>query len=1205
MLLGNGHQQDILNLPFYFNSLNFCSSYWLKFPFGITFQTSLLMYSREYKSKGNQESRRRDAGNTGYKAKDNGRRSGKQEEPKALVTLDRDGVDWTGHVEDEQENFALMAHSNSGTNTEVTSCSKECEESYAKLKKLYDEQREQLGVASIEIQAYTQALKKMSTRYKSRLGYGNQIHEGVLSYEKEVLKSVFDSRSSDVEDSPVNDRFAKVEGMHVVPLPMTGIYMPSKSDFRIDDSKFTYGPKQSKTSESDAKTSDTASCESNSSVETSDSVPKLAVNEPITVSKSKVWSDAPIIEEYKSDSDDEYVIEPSKEQEKPSFAFVNTVKHVKTLREILKEQNTYSPSPKADKRDWNGLMSKKLGLGYGFTKKACFVCGSFSHLIRDCDFHEKRMAKQVELNKQKGKGTGQGENKPVWNNLQRLNHLNKFVPKALLTKIGIFLVNVARQNPSSQAAETSIARKDNPQKALKNKRIVDSGCSKHMTGNKAYLIYLSNHYWAEAGNSEMEAEPAQEYFVLPLWYSYTSTVKSSDAKNRYEKPNEDTGLKTNEEPKEQEDQAFLEELKRQEKEASDATKAFRKEFAQCTENLLLQEGAARATSTNSVDTISTPISTASPSRVFSTGGPDLTNNDQDDSQIPALEDIYDNPSDGIFSNASYNDEGAVTDFTNLETTVNVSPIPTSRIHSIHPITQILGDPASAVQTRSKVNKSSEAHAFIEPKKISQALKDESWVDAMQEELLQFKIQQVWILVDLPFGKKAIGTKWVYRNKKDERGVVVRNMVRIKAIRIFLAFASYMGFIVYQMDVKSAFLYGTIDEKVCVSQPPGFVDLKFPKKDSYKVKSSVHQKEDGIFIRQEKYAVEILKKFDFDSVKTANTPIETRKPLVKDEEATDWICSRFQVTPKISHLYAVKRIFSDYARANLNRKSITGGCQFFGRRLISWQCKKQTIVSTSTIEAEYVAAANCWEHVPLFDTMLLHDQPGQGEGPKLSVESQHTPTASSPSTSQLTTSQPTSSQAHSSHEPTTEPIITTSSPHPQETQILRTTSSIPHDSPLLGGYIPGSVEGRMKLKELTDLCTKLVAKVTNLETELKKTKEVHGKALTKLVKKVKRLEYELKSTNKRKKSKLVIPDEEELVLEDPSKQGRIEETEYADVKVQSQETFEAELRVLSAAKILAEASKERVKTYNRRRGSTDSSQVSTVVGLVSTAKDIQE
>ncbi|GJV06244.1 ribonuclease H-like domain-containing protein, partial [Tanacetum coccineum] len=311
---------------------------------------------------------------------------------------------------------------------------------------------------------------------------------------------------------------------------------------------------QSKTSESDAKTSDFVSCESNSSVETLESVPKQAVNKPKAVSKPKVWSDAPIIEEYESDSDDEYVIKPSKEQEKPSFAFVNTVKHVKTPRETVKEQNTCSPSPKVDKRDWNGLMSKKLGLGYGFTKKACFVCGSFSHLIRDCDFHEKRMAKQVELNKKKGKGTGQGENRPVWNNVQRLNHQNKFVPKAVLTKTGIFLVNTARQNLSSQEAATSIARKintarpivnkirprsnfykshspirnpsnrttapkanfanhkvntggdkivsvvggnretaDDPQKALKNKGIIDSGCSRHMTRNKAYLVEYQDY----------------------------------------------------------------------------------------------------------------------------------------------------------------------------------------------------------------------------------------------------------------------------------------------------------------------------------------------------------------------------------------------------------------------------------------------------------------------------------------------------------------------------------------------------------------------------------------------------------------------------------------------------------------------------------------------------------------------------------------
>ncbi|GKB22561.1 putative ribonuclease H-like domain-containing protein [Tanacetum coccineum] len=429
-------------------------------------------FARECRLKGNQDARRRDAGNSGYKAKDNRTGPGKQEESKALITLDGEGIDWTAHEKDEEENFALMAFSNLGSDTEVTSCSKECVESYTKLKKLYDEQREQLGDASIEIQAYTQALKKveaqlvayqqnqlwyeekirfmkidlddktdMSVRDKAGLGYGDQMHEGILSYENKVFQSVFNSRSSDTEDSPVNDRYA--EGMHVVPPPMTAIYIPSGPNKEINESQYTYGPKQYKPSESDTRSSDFNSCKSNSSKETLESIPELVVNEPKVVIQPKFWSDAPIIEEYESDSDDDYVSTPSKEHE-PSFAFVSTDKHVKTPRETVKNQHTYSQNPKVDKKDWNGLMSKRLGLGYGFAMKAYFVYGSFSHLITDCDFHEKRIAKQAELNERVCKGTGQRENRPVWNNVQRVNHQNKFVSTAVLTRTGKILVNTAR-----------------------------------------------------------------------------------------------------------------------------------------------------------------------------------------------------------------------------------------------------------------------------------------------------------------------------------------------------------------------------------------------------------------------------------------------------------------------------------------------------------------------------------------------------------------------------------------------------------------------------------------------------------------------------------------------------------------------------------------------------------------------------------------
>nr|GFB93923.1 putative ribonuclease H-like domain-containing protein [Tanacetum cinerariifolium] len=198
--------------------------------------------------------------------------------------------------------------------------------------------------------------------------------------------------------------------------------------------------------------------------------------------------------------------------------------------------------------------------------------------------------------------------------------------------------------------------------------------------------------------------------------------------------------------------------------------------------------------------------------------------------------------------SNHENVGAEADFNKLETSIIVSPIPTTRTHKAHPISQIIGDLSSTTQTRSmtRVIKdqgglsqifNDDFHTCMfacfllqeEPKRVHQALKDSSWIEAMQEELLQFKMQKVWILVDLLHGKRAIRTKWVYKNKKDKRSIVVRNkarlvaqrhtqeegidyeivfasVARIEAIRLFLAYASFMGFMVYQIDVKSAFLY---------------------------------------------------------------------------------------------------------------------------------------------------------------------------------------------------------------------------------------------------------------------------------------------------------------------------------------------------------------------------------------------------------------
>ncbi|GJW32010.1 putative ribonuclease H-like domain-containing protein [Tanacetum coccineum] len=284
-------------------------------------------------------------------------------------------------------------------------------------------------------------------------------------------------------------------------------------------------------------------------------------------------------------------------------------------------------------------------------------------------------------------------------------------------------------------------------------------------------------------------------------------------------------------------------------------------------------------------TVSENNSTSTPS--VNTGNESVNTGrfDPDDSPMPELE-IFHKSETGIFDEASYDEEGVITDFNSLPTEIEVSPTPTLRIHNIHPKSQILGDPKSAVQTRSKVQQKSGAHALFsyiqkqqrnnhkdqqhclfacflsqeEPKKISEALQDDSWVQAMQEELLQFKLQQVWVLVDLPHGMKKLS-----------------------------------------------------DQEVYVSQPPGFVDPDHPKK-VYKVVKALYglhqaprawdkkdimlgeltfflglqvkQNKAGIFISQDKYVAEILKKFDLANVKTAITPMETKVALTKDEEAID-------------------------------------------------------------------------------------------------------------------------------------------------------------------------------------------------------------------------------------------------------------------------------------------------------------------------------
>nr|GEV34616.1 hypothetical protein [Tanacetum cinerariifolium] len=304
-------------------------------------------------------------------------------------------------------------------------------------------------------------------------------------------------------------------------------------------------------------------------------------------------------------------------------------------------------------------------------------------------------------------------------------------------------------------------------------------------------------------------------------------------------------------------------------------------------------------STNRVNAASAPINAVGPNPTNNTNNP---SNYPDDPDMLALEDI-------IYLDYE-EDVGTEVDLSNLETNISVSPIPTTRVYKDYLVTQIMGDLTSDPQTRS------------------------------MEEGIDY----------------------------DE---VFAPVARIEAFWLFLAYASIMSFMVYQMDAKSAFLYGTIKEEVYVCQPPGFEDPDYPNKvykvvkelfkafeklmkDKFQMSSmgehtfflglQVQQKDDGIFISQDKYVAKILRKFGFTDVKSTSTHIEIEKPLLKDPDGEDVDV----------HIY----------------RSMIGSLMYLTSSRLNIRFAVCTVVATSSTEAEYVAAASCCAHVLWIQNQLL-------------------------------------------------------------------------------------------------------------------------------------------------------------------------------------------------------------------------------------------
>nr|GEU78075.1 hypothetical protein [Tanacetum cinerariifolium] len=635
-----------------------------------------------------------------------------------------------------------------------------------------------------------------------------------------------------------------------------------------------------------------------------------------------------------------------------------------------------------------------------------------------------------------------------------------------------------------------------------------------------------------------------------------------------------------------------------------------------------------------------------------------------DPNMPALEDV------GTFNFLNEDeDDNIVADMNNMDTTIQMSK--NLEEHGF----------VSTIQQRTnhKDLKNCLFACFLsqeEPKKVSHALKDLRWIEAIQEDLIQFKLQEVWTLVDLLNGKRAIGTKWVFGNKKDKEEIMIRNKARLvdqghtQKERI-----DYDEVFAHVMDVKSDFLYGKIEEEVYVCQPPGFEDLDFPDR-VYKVEKALYglhqdpkawyetlstylldngfqrgkidktlfikrhkgdillvqmssmgeltfflrlqvkQKNDGIFISQDKDVAEILKKFRFTKVKNASTPMKTQKPLIKDKDGKEvdvhmyrsmigllmyLTSSRPDIMftiylkgqPKLGLWYPKDSLFdlvaytnSDYAGASLDKMSTTGGYQFLECRLISWQCKKQTVVANSITKAEYVAASSCCRQVLWIQNQLLN------YGPKTTAWNEFSSTMSSAiicfATNQklnfsklifdsmirnldnasgkflmylraATTASSLEAEQDSGNMDKTQLKAT-----PNKASSLGTTSGgglrcqeamgdkiaqtrfenmskLSNDSLLAKGNTLHNDEDSLKLNELMELCTNLQSRVLDLE----KTKTTQALEITSLKRRVKKLEKKQRSrTHKLKRLYKVgltvsvdSSKDDQSLGEDVSKQGR--------------------------------------------------------------------
>ncbi|GKA60527.1 ribonuclease H-like domain-containing protein [Tanacetum coccineum] len=1084
----------------------------------------------------------------------------------ALVFQDgTGGYDWSFQAEKGITNFALMAYTSQGSSS-------------------LDSEVKDIPIKDLKIN-------------KTGLGYDDQMNESELNNihmnESEVVHSVFNNKESDVDDNPVNDRFKTGEGFHVVPPPYTGNYMPLRHDLSfvgLDESIFKSAVRKTTTSVPETETSISKTS-------------KDSVEKPKTIRPS-----APIIEEWDTDNDNDSVFRPKSDQTKPKFTKINFVKSGENVKSVNKE-NTHrqveyprkSQSPRGNRRNWNGMMTQKLGNGFEFIKKACFVCGSFNHLIKDCDFHDNKMVEKPVLNN-KGRVTGQREIRPVWNNAQRVNHQNKlthphpkrnFVPTAVATKSGQVPVNAAKQSSPRAATSISTARPVNtaapkpkvndalpttysyfqahsPVKKPINKRtaVTDINFNKKINTAKVNNVTTAGPkavVSAAEGNGEMcpvtilnTLDPvgkfdgkADEGFLVrysinskafrvfntrtrkveenlhitflenkpnvaesgPNWLFYinllTNSMNYEPVTSSEDTVADDAGKKTNEKPANKGERNGQEkERGASDKEGDQNVQDFRAEL----DNLLVQQKEGYATSTNRVSTISPPVSVVG--QIF-----DNADDLPTDPLMPDLEDTVDLLNTDIFSGAyDDEDEGAEVDLNNLETTMNVSPSPTTRIYKDHPKDQIIKDINSTTQTKRMT-------------KISEE-------DALRGIVVRNK------------------ARLVAQGYTQEEGIdydeVFAPVARIEAIRLFLAYASFIRFLFVTDGCKSAFykvekaLYGSTFQA-----PRALVETlsTYLLENGYRRgtidKTLFIKKERGDILLVHVYVDDIIFGFtkkslcvEFEQMMHKRLQMSSmgelafflglqvnkysigNKALNKDEEAKDVDVHLYR--SMIGSLMYLNRLLGLTESLDTLQGQPKLGCGIRDSPF-DWEAFSDTDDSAKPLlmEAEYFAAA-IWFVGDGDPNRGWDTEIPQSSGPPKKVgdkavytgEDDRVVRAATTATS-LEVEQESDAQTRfetaskqSCDSPLSKVNTSESGEDSMEHQddLTDFVPPTPYDSPLSGGHTPGSDEGRPNINELMAICTKLSNMVLALET----SKTAQDLVIKMLKKKVKRLEKKLRA-----------------------------------------------------------------------------------------------